>query len=106
MAMEPSVTANTTNTMYKSQVAEAVAKGWRVVYSNNADYEGSDPVKGSGDADKNGVVNEFDVWIVADYVAGFVPDEDLNGFDQVAADVDGDGRITIADVTLIIEMVK
>lgn len=97
--------ANRFNTIYKSQVAEAVAKGWRVVNSSTEDYAGSDPVFGSGDADMSNTIDKWDIEIVVDYILGLVPD-DYPGFDPIAADVNGDGRITIADVTLIIEKIE
>ena len=97
--------ANRFNTIYKSQVAEAVAKGWNVVNSSSEAYEGTDPVFGSGDANMNNMIDKWDIEIVVDYILGLVPD-DYPGFDLIAADVNGDGRITIADVTLIIEKIK
>ncbi len=105
MVMEKNVNPNITNTIYQSQVAEAVAKGWRVVNSSTEDYAGSDPVFGSGDADMSNTIDKWDIEIVVDYILGLVPD-DYPGFDPIAADVNGDGRITIADVTLIIEKIK
>ena len=97
--------ANRFNTIYKSQVAEAVAKGWNVLNSSSEAYEGSDPVFGSGDANKSNTIDKWDIEIVVDYILGLVPDE-YPDFDPIAADVNGDGRITIADVTLIIEKIK
>ena len=105
MVMEKNVNPNITNTIYQSQVAEAVAKGWRVVNSSTEDYAGSDPVFGSGDADMSNTIDKWDIEIVVDYILGLVPD-DYPGFDPIAADVNGDGRITIADVTLIIEKIE
>ena len=86
-------------------MAEAVAKGWRVVNSSTEDYAGSDPVFGSGDADMSNTIDKWDIEIVVDYILGLVPD-DYPGFDPFAADVNGDGRITIADVTLINEKIE
>ncbi len=105
MVMDSSIEPSRTNTIYTSQVAEAEEKGWQVVYQNNQIYEGSDPVIGSGDADMSTTLDEWDLQIVSDYILGYVPDQ-YPGFDQIAADVNGDGRITIADVTIIIDNLK
>jgi Leucine-rich repeat (LRR) protein len=105
MVMTATINPNKTNTIYKSQVAEAVAKRWKVVNSQKVNYEGSDPVIGSGDADRSTTLEESDVQIVSDYILGDISDDFL-GFDQLAADVNGDGRITIADVTIIIDKLK
>jgi Leucine-rich repeat (LRR) protein len=105
MVMDSSIEPSRTNTIYTSQVAEAKAKGWQVVNQNNQIYEGSDPVIGSGDADMSTTLDEWDLQIVSDYILGYVPDQ-YPGFDQIAADVNGDGRITIADVTIIIDKMK
>ena len=103
--MEKPVNPNITNTIYKSQVAEAVAKGWKVVNSNKENYGGSDPVMGSGDTDMNDRLNEWDLEMLIAYIVGIVPDE-APDFDQVAADINGDGRIDIKDATLLIEKLK
>ena len=60
---------------------------------------------GSGDADMSTTLDEWDLQIVSDYILDYVPDQ-YPGFDQIAADVNGDGRITIADVTIIIDKMK
>ena len=103
--MEKPVNPNITNTIYKSQVAEAVAKGWKVVNSNKENYGGGDPVMGSGDTDMNDRLNEWDLEMLIAYIVGIVPDE-APDFDQVAADINGDGRIDIKDATLLIEKLK
>ena len=62
---------------------------------------GIEITQGSGNVNGDTEVNADDVWATVEHILGQTPD----GFDAAEADVNGDGLVTIADVTLILDMI-
>ena len=54
-----------------------------------------------GDADGNETVDENDIMIIIDYIMGLNPE----GFEFSLADVNGDKKVTIADVTALVNKI-
>ncbi len=57
-----------------------------------------------GDVDIDGDVDYDDAWAIAQILTGKDPDETL--YDHVAADVNKDGRLSVADITTLINGLK
>lgn len=58
--------------------------------------------RGNGDANGDDQITKADVMAILGYLLGDAPD----GFDVNAADLNGDGMVTITDALLLMEMIQ
>ena len=79
------------------QVAAAEKKGWGVLTDVGDDYPG---VNIPGDANGDGEVNAQDVDCLRSYILGLDP----TPFSLESANLNGDGAVDIADLTLLIQL--
>jgi hypothetical protein len=88
---------NTSLTIFTSGIANA--EGTFGSSSKNKEWvaDGFEPHK-PGDVNKDGSVTMADVIKILSYILGENPD----GFDVTAADLNGDGKVTITDASILI----
>ena len=92
------------NVITVSQVNQAVAKKWNVLYWDNESYDWA-PYAGSafllGDVNGDNIVGVADVTALVDYVLT----GDASNINLEASDVDGDTNVGIADVTALVDYI-
>ena len=79
-----------------------VPVGSKETYKNAAVWQKFSSIAILGDADGDGDVDQKDVDAIVNHITGYTP----VGFDENAADINGDSKVNVTDVTMVVNIIN